>query len=79
MIVSNIGVVNDFSSLYTDNSGEYTSTIQVALNDDHDVSSFDYIARVRHAIATQFPDIRTFFQSGSMVDAVINHGHACAD
>ena len=74
MVVSNIGVVDDFSSLYTDNAGEYTATVQVALNDDHKVSSFDYIARVRQAIATQLPDVRTFFQSGSMVDAVINSG-----
>ncbi len=74
MVVSNIGVVNDFSSLYTDNAGEYTSTVQVALTDDHAVSSFDYIARVREAIAAQLPDVRTFFQSGSMVDAVINSG-----
>jgi multidrug efflux pump subunit AcrB len=74
MVVSNIGVVNDFSSLYTDNAGEYTSTVQVALNDDHQVSSFEYIARVRQAIAARFPDVRTFFQSGSMVDAVINMG-----
>jgi len=74
MIVSNIGVVDDFTALYTDNAGEYTSTVQVALNDDHEVSSFDYIARVRQAIAAQFPDVRTFFQSGSMVDAIINSG-----
>jgi multidrug efflux pump subunit AcrB len=74
MAVSNIGVVNDFSSLYTDNAGEYTSTVQVALNDDHETSSFEYIARVRKAIAAQLPDVRTFFQSGSMVDAVINSG-----
>ena len=74
MVVSNIGVVNDFSSLYTDNAGEYTSTVQVELNEDHAVSSFEYIERVRKAIAAQFPDVRTFFQSGSMVDAVINMG-----
>jgi multidrug efflux pump subunit AcrB len=74
MVVSNIGVVNDFTALYTDNAGEYTSTVQVALNDDHAVSSFDYIARVRHAIAAQLPDVRTFFHSGSMVDAIINSG-----
>ena len=74
MVVSNIGVVDDFTSLYTDNAGEYTSTVQVALNDDHQVSSFDYIARVRKAISTQLPDVRTFFQSGSMVDAIINSG-----
>ena len=74
MVVSNIGVVNDFTALYTDNAGEYTSTVQVALNDDHDTSSFEYIARVRQAIAAQLPDVRTFFQSGSMVDAIINSG-----
>jgi multidrug efflux pump subunit AcrB len=74
MVVSNIGVVNDFTALYTDNAGEYTSTVQVALNDDHEVSSFEYIARVRQAIAERFPDVRTFFQSGSMVDAIINSG-----
>jgi multidrug efflux pump subunit AcrB len=48
--------------------------VQVQLNDDHAVSSFEYIARVRKAIATELPDVRTFFQSGSMVDAVINMG-----
>jgi len=74
MVVSNIGVVDDFTALYTDNAGEYTSTVQVALNDDHETSSFEYMARVRRAIAAQFPDVRTFFQSGSMVDAIVNSG-----
>ena len=77
MVVSNIGVVDDFTALYTDNAGEYTSTVQVALNGDHDTSSFDYIARVRKAIAAELPDVRTFFQSGSMVDAIINSGMRC--
>ena len=31
MIVSNIGVVNDFSSLYTNNAGAYTATVQTEL------------------------------------------------
>jgi hydrophobic/amphiphilic exporter-1 (mainly G- bacteria), HAE1 family len=74
MIVSNIGVVPDFSALYTTNSGPYTATVQVALNDDHRVSSFDYIDRVRQGLSKQYPDIRTFFSSGSMVDAILNSG-----
>jgi hydrophobic/amphiphilic exporter-1 (mainly G- bacteria), HAE1 family len=74
MVVSNIGVVPDFSSLYTTNAGSYTATIQVALQDSHHESSFEYMDRVRHQIATQFPDIRTFFSTGSMVDAVLNTG-----
>ena len=49
MIVSNIGVVNDFSSLYTTNAGQYTATIQVALNEGHAVSSLVYMDRVKNA------------------------------
>jgi len=74
MIVSNLGVVPDFSALYTTNAGPYTATIQVALQDDHSKSSFWYMDRVRTDIAQQFPDIRPFFSSGSMVDAVLNMG-----
>jgi multidrug efflux pump subunit AcrB len=74
MVVSNIGVVNDFSSLYTSNAGEYTATVQTALNDDHRISSHDYMDRVREQIALRYPDVRTFFTSGSLVDAVVNTG-----
>ncbi len=73
-IVSNIGVVPDFSSLYTTNSGPYTATVQVQLNDSHRLSSFDYMDRVQQKMASQFPEIRTFFSSGSMVDAILNSG-----
>jgi HAE1 family hydrophobic/amphiphilic exporter-1 len=73
-IVSNIGVVPDFSSLYTTNSGPYTATVQVALNEPHQLSSFEYMDRVQKAMASQFPDIRTFVASGSMVDAILNMG-----
>jgi multidrug efflux pump subunit AcrB len=74
MIVSNIGVVNDFSSLYTSNAGQYTATIQAALNDGHKVSSLDYMEKVKNELAAKFPDVRAFFQSGSMVDAILNSG-----
>jgi multidrug efflux pump subunit AcrB len=74
IIVSNIGVVNDFSSLFTSNAGQYTATIQVQLNDDHKLDTVVYMERVRDALAAKFPDVRTFFQSGSMVDAILNSG-----
>ena len=74
MVVSNIGVVPDFSSLYTTNAGPYTATIRVALNEPHGHSSFEYMDRMQKEIATRFPDVRTFFSSGSMVDAILNMG-----
>jgi len=73
-IVSNIGVVPDFSSLYTTNAGPYTATVQVQLSDSHKLSSFEYMDRVQEKMARQFPEIRTFFSSGSMVDAILNQG-----
>jgi hydrophobic/amphiphilic exporter-1 (mainly G- bacteria), HAE1 family len=74
LIVSNIGVVPDFSSLYTTNSGAYTATVQVQLNEPHRLTSFEYMDRVQERMAKQYPEIRTFFSSGSMVDAILNQG-----
>jgi len=74
MIVSNIGVVNDFSSLYTTNSGSYTATIQTQLSDDHKTGSYEYMGEVQRRLNAEFPELRTFFQSGSMVDAILNTG-----
>jgi hydrophobic/amphiphilic exporter-1 (mainly G- bacteria), HAE1 family len=74
MVVSNIGIVPDFSALYTNNAGPYTATIQVELTPDHKTSSFDYMDRLRKEIAGNRPNLRTFFTSGSMVDAILNMG-----
>jgi multidrug efflux pump subunit AcrB len=74
MVVSNIGIVPDFSALYTSNAGPYTATIQVELTESHKVSSFEYMDRLRSGISADYPNLRTFFTSGSMVDAVLNTG-----
>ncbi len=74
MVVSNVGVVPDFSSLYTTNAGPYMATVQVALQESHQQASFEYMDRVQKAMAEQFPEIRTFVSSGSMVDAILNSG-----
>ncbi|HTR38732.1 MAG TPA: efflux RND transporter permease subunit [Bryobacteraceae bacterium] len=76
MVVSNIGIVPDFSALYSSNAGPYTATVQVQLKEDHRISSFEYMDQVRKAVAAQYPDLRTFFSSGSMVDAILNSGLA---
>jgi multidrug efflux pump subunit AcrB len=76
MVVSNIGIVPDFSALYSSNAGPYTATIQTQLKDSHKIGSFEYMDRVRRAIAERYPELRTFFSSGSMVDAILNSGMA---
>ena len=73
-VVSNIGVMPDLSSLFTPNSGMHTAFVQVGLKEDHKVSSFVYMDEVRDRIARELPELRTYFQSGGLVDAVLNQG-----
>ncbi len=74
LIVSNIGLTTDFSAMYTSNAGPHTATVQVALKEDHRIGSYDYMARVRAAISSELPYLSAYFQSGGMVDAVLNQG-----
>jgi multidrug efflux pump subunit AcrB len=74
MIVSNIGINPGFSALYSPNSATHTGFTQVALVPDHKTSSFTYIDEIKHALATEMPELQTFFSSGSLVDGVLNMG-----
>ena len=74
MVVSNIGVTPGFSSIYTTNSAMHTAFVQVSLNEDHKTGSYDYMAQVKRRIETELPELSAYFQSGGMVDAVLNLG-----
>ena len=73
-VVSNIGVMPDLSALFTPNAGMHSAFVQVGLKEDHSTSSFVYMNEVRRRIAAQLPQLRTYFQSGGLVDAVLNQG-----
>jgi multidrug efflux pump subunit AcrB len=74
MVLSNIGMTPDFSAIYTSNSAEHTAFIQVALTDQHKGGSYEYMAKVKRALADQMPELNTYFSSGGLVDAVLNLG-----
>ncbi|MGA7852949.1 MAG: efflux RND transporter permease subunit [Candidatus Acidiferrales bacterium] len=73
-VVSNVGLMSDLSALFTPNSAMHTAFIQVGLREDHRVSSFTYMNEVRARISAELPQLRTYFQSGGLVDAVLNQG-----
>jgi HAE1 family hydrophobic/amphiphilic exporter-1 len=73
-VVSNIGVMPDLSSLFTPNSGMHTAFVEVGLKEEHKVNSYVYMAIVRDRLARELPELRTYFQSGGLVDAVLNQG-----
>jgi len=74
MIVSNIGVTPDLSAIYTSNSGMHTAFVQVSLKEDHILSSFEDMRRVRTKLFADLPSIQTYFQSGGLVDSIVNQG-----
>src|ERR1700722_16133882 len=74
IVVSNIGITTDFSAIYTPNAGPHTAFVQVSLKAGHKVGSYEYMRRVRAELSEKLPQLSAYFQSGGLVDAVINLG-----
>jgi multidrug efflux pump subunit AcrB len=74
MVISNIGIKDGFSVIYTPNSAPYTAFVQASLKEGHKTGSYEYMKRVRAQIQKQLPQLTTYFQSGGLVDAVLNLG-----
>jgi multidrug efflux pump subunit AcrB len=74
MIVSNIGLGPGFSALYSSNSAMHTAFVQVSLTEGHRTGSYEYMAAVKQAMAQELPELSPYFQSGGLVDAVLNMG-----
>jgi multidrug efflux pump subunit AcrB len=74
IIVANIGITPGFSSILTPNSAPHTAFVQVGLNDGHQLSSFEYMNRVRAQLLQGMPQVSAYFQTGGLVDAILNQG-----
>jgi multidrug efflux pump subunit AcrB len=74
MIVSNIGVYPDLSSIYTTNASMDTAFVQTSLKEEHSVGSYEYMRRVREKLSREMPELTTYYQAGGLVDGVINQG-----
>ena len=74
MIVSNIGVYPDLSSIFTTNASMDTAFVQTSLTEDHSIGSYQYMRRVQAKLSREMPELSTYFQAGGLVDGVINQG-----
>jgi multidrug efflux pump subunit AcrB len=74
LIVANIGITPDLSAMYTSNSGQHTAFVQANLKEHHHVGSYEYMDRVRKRLKKEVPEVSTYFQTGGLVDAVLNLG-----
>lgn len=74
MTVSNIGITTDFSAIYTPNSAPHTGFVQVSLKEGHKIGSYEYMRQVRERLREEVPEVSAYFQSGGLVDSVLNMG-----
>jgi HAE1 family hydrophobic/amphiphilic exporter-1 len=74
IIVSNIGTTPGFNSILNPNSCPSTAVVQVGLNEDHRLSSFAYMNLVRERLQRELPQVSAYFQTGGLVDAILNQG-----
>src|SRR3984957_3936761 len=74
MIVSNIGITPDFTAMYTSNTASHTAFTQVNLKEKRKESTARIIERIRPILQQELPQLRVFFQSGGLVDAIVNQG-----
>ena len=74
ILVSNIGTTPGFNSILNPNSCPSTAVVQVGLNEGHKLSSFAYMDRVRARLRKDLPEVSAYFQTGGLVDAILNQG-----
>ncbi|MBX3027020.1 efflux RND transporter permease subunit [bacterium] len=76
MVVSNLGLAPGFSAIYSPNAASDSGFVMVSLTPDHAGSTWQYVRTLREALPTRVPQVQAFFESGSIIDAVLNFGLA---
>ena len=76
MIISEIGVVPDWSAAFTPNAGPMDSVLRVQLGPHREHTAEHHIARIREAVAKeeQFSQFEFGFDSGGMIRSALNEG-----
>ncbi|HZR80280.1 MAG TPA: efflux RND transporter permease subunit [Candidatus Binatia bacterium] len=75
-VVSNLGLAPGFSAIYSPNAASDSGFVMVSLKPGHEESTWHDMRILREQIAANVPEVRTFFESGSIIDAVLNFGLA---
>jgi multidrug efflux pump subunit AcrB len=76
LILSELGVVADWSSAYTPNSGPMDAVVKVQLKEDRQRSAQEYVQLLRQGFAgrSAFADLEFAFDAGGMIRSAMNEG-----
>jgi multidrug efflux pump subunit AcrB len=76
-IISEIGVVADWSAAYTPNAGPMDTVIKVQLEAEREHSAQEYVALLREKLNREFGPYLTFaFDAGGMIRSAMNEGRS---
>ena len=76
MVVSEIGLNNDWSAAYSQNAGQQDAIIRLQLSPERTYSAQQYAVKLRKAFREndEFSDLEISFDTGGMVSAALNFG-----
>lgn len=76
LIVSEIGVVPDWSAAYTPNSGPMDAVVKVQLHEHRTHSAQEYVTMLREGLrkAPELADLEFAFDAGGMIRGAMNEG-----
>lgn len=74
MVISELGVVPDWSAAYTPNSGPQDAVLKIQLTDERSQSAQEYADFLRNKLNSRFPGIEFAFNTGGIVSAALNYG-----
>ncbi len=75
IVISEIGVVADWSAAYSANSGPMDSAVKIQLHHDRKHSAQEYAHKLRQAFqATAWSDLEFAFDTGGMIRSAMNEG-----
>ncbi len=77
-MLSNVGLPQGRSGLFSDNSGPHAARVNINLTQriDRPYSDQEAVEKVRKALGDKLPGIQVFFNTGGIVGRIINFGSA---
>ncbi|MBL8952242.1 MAG: efflux RND transporter permease subunit [Myxococcaceae bacterium] len=75
-MLSNVGLPQGRSGLFSDNSGPHAARVNINLSQriDRSYSDMEAVEKVRKALGDKLPGIQVFFNTGGIVGRIINFG-----
>ncbi len=74
MLITNIGVLNDWPAAYTPNSGPQDTFFSLQLTPQRRESAQEYARRLREALGKRFPETEFSFDTGGLMTAALTFG-----